>query len=104
MEESEYNERLKKIETDFEQSKKRLYLDYGMSNAIFNKGDIIKDSRWVMLIERITVSKSFGLPQPVYTGTQLKKDLSPRLDRTTVSIYGNDCELVKSAPTLNPTP
>ena len=97
MEETEYNERLKKIEADFEQAKKQLYFDYGMSKVIFKKGDIIKDSRWAMLIDRITVSKTFGLPEPVYSGLELKKDLSPRKDGNRVSIYGNNAELVKGA-------
>jgi len=98
MEETEYNERMKKIETDYEQAKKNLYIEYGLSQSKYKKGDIIKDHRWAMLIDRITVSKTFGLPQPVYTGAELKKDLTPKANGNRVSIYGNEgIELIKSA-------
>ena len=95
MEELEYNERLKQIETDYDNAKKKLYLDYAMSKVIFKKGDIIKDSRCFMLIDKITVSKSFGLPEPVYTGVELTKDLKPRKNGSRVSIFGNNAELIK---------
>jgi hypothetical protein len=99
MEESEYKKRLAIIENSFEMEKKKLYWEYGMSKAIFKIGDIIKDERWALLIDKITVAKPFGssIPEPVYHGFELKKDLTPKKDKTRVCIYGNDnVELVKS--------
>ncbi|MES2592377.1 MAG: hypothetical protein V4608_10860 [Bacteroidota bacterium] len=100
MTELEYNEKLKIIETNYELAKKAVYLAYGMGQAKFKVGDIIKDHRWILLIDKITVSKSFGLPDPVYSGAELKKDLTLRKDGNRVSIYGNNCELLQ---TVNPS-
>lgn len=94
----EYKERLKKIEEDFEKAKRQLHHDYAMSQVIFKKGDIIKDESWTLRIDKITSYIGFhSLPQPVYSGYELKKDLTPRKDGNRVSIYGNNAELVKSA-------
>lgn len=89
MEETEYYERLKKIEKDYEDAKIKLYIDYGMSKVIFQKGDIIKSDSCALIIDKITVSKRFGLPEPVYHGFELKKDLTPRKDKNRTSIFGN---------------
>ena len=98
MEVLEYNQRLKKLEEDFEKAKRQLYHDYAMSQTIFKNGDIIKDERWILRIDKITSYMGFhSLPQPVYSGYELKKDLTPRKDRNRVSIHGNGAELVKSA-------
>ena len=95
MTETEYNEKLKKIEADFDKAKKDLYIEYATSNATFEKGDIIRRHMQILLIDRISVHKSFGLPMPIYHGLELKKDLTPRKDRSRISIYGNDAELIK---------
>ncbi len=95
MEEIDYKEKLKKLEADFELAKKQLHYDFAMSNAKFKKGDVIKDERWAFIIDNITVYKSFGLPEPVYSGYELKKDLTPRKDGNRVSIYGNKAILIK---------
>ena len=90
MEESEYNEKLKQIETDFELSKTNLYREYGLSQAKYKVGDIIKDHRWALSIDRITVNVMFGTVEPVYHGFELKKDLTKRKDCNRVTIYGNN--------------
>lgn len=98
MEEKDYQDKLKKIEAAYEQAKKNLYIEYGLSQAIFKKGDIIKDHRWTMLVDKITVSVGFDrIPVPVYAGPELKKDLKPKANNNHVSIYGNKgVELIKS--------
>ncbi len=98
MEESEYTKRLAKIESDYEQEKKKLYLAYGLSQAKYKVGDIIKDHRGVILVDRVTVSKTLGLPETVYSGAELKKDFKPKANGSRLSIYGNHrAELLKSA-------
>lgn len=89
MSEQEYNERLSKIELAFEAEKKKLYWDYGISQAKFKVGDIIKDHRWIIKIERITVSKWFDFPRPVYVGIELTKKLEPRKIKSVQHIHGN---------------
>jgi len=98
MEVSQYNEKLKKITNDFEEAKKALYIEYGMSQAKFKVGDIVKDSSSIILINKITVSKGFNLPEPVYRGAELRKDLKPKVNGDRGAIFGNNnVELVKSA-------
>lgn len=95
MTEQEYNSRLEALENAFESGKKKLYYDFGMSKAKFKIGDLIRDERWAFVVDKITVNKTFGLPEPVYHGFELKKDLTPRKDKNRVSIYGNNATLVK---------
>lgn len=98
MELKEYNERLNKIETDFKSAKNNLHIEYGLSQAIYKIGDIIKDSRFTFKVDRITVYVSFGIPEPVYHGVELKKDLTPKKNGTRAAIYGNHgIEIVKKA-------
>ena len=100
MEHSEYERRLKEIDAAAYAEKKKLYYEFGMSKAKFKVGDIIKDFRWALLIDKIEVHKVLGDPEPVYSGIELKKDLTPRKDKNRVEIHGNhNVELVKSATT-----
>jgi len=92
-----YKAKLKQIEKDFETSKYALYQEYALSNAKFKIGDTIKDGRWAFVIDKITTSKYFDLPEPVYHGFELKKDLTPKKSMERVTIYGNKAELIKSA-------
>lgn len=90
MTEEQYHQRLKEIESDANFRKTELYREYGISQVRFKTGDIIRSEIATILIDKISVSKGFGLPEPVYIGFQLKKDLTPRKDRNRVSIYGNN--------------
>ncbi len=98
MEEKEYLEKLKKIETDFDAAKKSLYSEYGLSKAKCAIGDIIKDSRWALKVDKITAYIDFfGIPEPVYHGFELKKDLTPKKNFSRVSIHGNNgVEILKT--------
>ena len=97
MEITEYNLTLAAIERTYQMQKKQLYYQYGMSTAKFKIGDLIKEPRWALVVDTITVGKSFGLPEPIYHGFELTKNLQPRKDKGRVAIYGNECELVLSA-------
>jgi hypothetical protein len=90
MTKEEYNAEMKVIETNYEQLKKNLYIKFALSNAIYKKGDIIRDHRWTILIDNITTYKGFELPMPAYHGKELKKDLTPKKNGDRQSIYGND--------------
>lgn len=97
MTEQEYNERMDKIQSEYEAAKRQLYIDYAKDQQKFKVGDIIKDNRGIMMVDKIGAVKGYGLPIPVYEGIELKKDLKPRKDGNRVAIYGNDAELIKSA-------
>jgi hypothetical protein len=97
MEKETYLEKLKEIEKHFEVSKSNLYREYALTNAKFKIGDTIKDERWAFTIDKITVYKMFDMPEPVYHGFELKKDLTPKKNGNRVTIYGNKAELVRGA-------
>src|SRR5690242_19211836 len=98
MTEQEYHKELESIERDYESQKQKLYIKYGMSKKLFENGNVIKSHNGqLLMIDKITVSKFHGLPEPVYHGFELKKDLTPRKDKNRISIYGNeDVTLVNS--------
>ncbi|SRR3972149_3709259 len=96
MEEAEYNKKLQQINVDYESAKRALYQEYGLSKAIYKVGDIINDTIRTMLIDKITVSVSFGVVDPVYHGFELRKDLTPKKSGERGSTYGNnDTKLIK---------
>jgi hypothetical protein len=96
MEEIIYKNKLKAIEAQFEKDKIELYREYALSNAKFKIGDLIKDDRWAFVVDKISVSKYGEFPNAVYHGYELKKDLTPRKDKSRVNIYGNDAQLLKA--------
>ena len=77
----EYESRLKVITENFENQKKHLAQEYAFSNSPYKEGDIITDSVGSIKIEFIqyTVGGNFysKYPQCVFTGIELKKDLTP---------------------------
>lgn len=96
MNEKEYKEKLKQLEVDFEANKKQLYIDFAQSNKRFEIGDILKEHDKIILVDKITTYIAWGLPEAVYHGYELKKDLSIRKDKSRGSIYGDKvAELIK---------
>lgn len=89
MTEQEYNERLQIIEDASNTAKKELYIEFGMSKAKFKTGDIITDETTILIVDKITVGKSIGLPYPIYHGYMLTKSLIQRKDNKRDCIYGN---------------
>ena len=94
MKKLEYEDKLKEIEAIYIGSKKELYRKYALINAKFKIGDLIKDSRWCFIIDKILVSINSHFPEPVYYGFELKKDLTPKKKNNRVCIYGNNAELI----------
>ena len=91
-----------KIEEDCTAAKNKLYVEYGLSQAICKVGDIIKKDDDIVLVDKIRAYKALGLPMPIYHGIQLKKDLTPRKDEKRGIIYGNErVELIKKGEDEN---
>ncbi len=90
MTEEQYKSELKEIEDNYESNKRKLYLKYANSKRIYNLGDIIKDHHQTIIIERFGVDKMFGLPRPIYIGTELRKDLTPKKSHNIGYVYGNE--------------
>jgi hypothetical protein len=100
MQKEDYDKELEAIEAKCEADKKALYIKFAMSNAKYKKGDIIKSNgRGIILIDKLSTYKSFGLPEVVYHGITLNKDLTPTKKKDNRScIYGShQIELIKSA-------
>lgn len=97
MQRETYLQRLKQIEDDAQKAKQAIYIEYGLSQAKFKIGDIIKDSRCTLKIQKVGVYKALGDPHPVYHGVELKKDLTPKKNGNRAAIYSSNAELIKPA-------
>ena len=98
MEELDYINKSKQIYADYITSQKTLDIEFGLSQAIYKVGDIVKDSVRIILVDKISTSKvvNGSLPEPVYHGFALKKDLTHKKSENIESIYGNHLtELIK---------
>ncbi len=84
----DYQEQLKKLESEFETKKQELARKFVFDNAQFKVGDILKSSSSIIKVEKLKCSIYFNKPEIVYLGPELKKDLTPRKDGSRGSIYG----------------
>lgn len=99
MEEKEYHAKIKQLEVDFEVAKKQLHIEFAQSNRKFEIGDILKEHDKVILVDKLSTYASWGLPEVVYHGYELKKDLSLRKDKSRGSIYGDKVAELVQKPT-----
>jgi hypothetical protein len=90
MTESEYEEKMAEINKAHEDAKRQLYIDYAASQRKFKIGDIISNGHVTILVEKFGTNKTFGLPQPTYIGKELRKDLTPKKNGSTNTIFGNN--------------
>ena len=90
MKASEYTERLEKIEMNYLMAKQALFAEYAKSKTLYKEGDIISQYRLIILVDRVTWHKDFGMPEPVYKGIELRKDLAPKSSGSRGVIFGND--------------
>lgn len=68
MTENEYHSKMKVLEKEFSDAKSKLYVEYVMSNKKANVGDFVTDGRGIILVDKITTSKTLGLPYATYHG------------------------------------
>lgn len=76
----EYKETIEALSKEFENNKKTIGRQYAISNSPLKVGEVATDHIGSIKIEKIQVdhSAAFGqLPQCVYIGKPLKKDLTP---------------------------
>lgn len=81
MDRKEYHERLAQIERNYKMAKSALAAECAKSNNPYQGGDIITNgSGTIIIVEKIEWQYGYGdgLPYCVYSGTALKKDLTPR--------------------------
>ena len=80
MTEQEYTNKLREIKAQASKLEAELIREYTKSQIKFKVGDIISGSQGVLIIEKFGTYMGLGLPEPVYIGPELKKDLTPRKD------------------------
>ena len=94
MDKSQYNERLKNIESSYQQEKKELAKAYAFANNPYKVGDILRDHFQTLKITYI--GWGFGtfndFPACTYQGVILKKDLTPRKDLMNGVMWQNNVE------------
>ena len=75
----EYKLRKKKLEEQYNVDLRWLNREYALSNNKYQVGDIVTDHIGSIKVESISIEDSFGtgIPTCVYTGLELKKDLTP---------------------------
>ncbi len=98
MDEQQYKSELDKLESEYITAKNRLHIKFAMAQVKFTVGDIITDGFVTIKVNKIRAHKSLGLPEPVYEGNALKKDLTPKAKNEQGAIYGNNrAQLVKKS-------
>lgn len=78
MTKTQYADSLRLLYEKYEFDKKALAKEYALANNTVNKGDIVVDHIGKLLVNKIEVYLSVDNPQCVYTGTELKKDGTPK--------------------------
>lgn len=95
MTESEYDKKMFNIEMNYKNAKKELMKEYGLSNAKYKVGDIIRDRTCRIKIEKICVEEAFKsrYPKTVYYGSRVKKDGTPTKKERKEYIYQQNIKI-----------
>ena len=102
MTEDQYRQELRVIEEAHRRSLKDLAFKYVKENAKFKIGDIIKYDNEIIIVNKIGVYMSLGRPEAMYSGTELKKDLTPKKNQMGRTFFGSwGIELIKSTLTTH---
>ena len=89
----EYKEELQKLEQNFVDAKHSLQKEYAISQAIYNIGDIVLETRTNIIIQVQKIRTYVGIdkiPIPAYVGISLTKKLEPKKNGESNTIFGND--------------
>lgn len=95
MNETEYKSAMDKLNADFITAKNKLFIQYGLSQAKYKKGDIIQDHRWTIMVDRVSIGMAFltNMPTAVYHGVELTKDLKPKKNGSVCTIWQSETTL-----------
>ena len=88
----EYKNRLKESEEKHRAEIRALRIEFALKNATSTKGDIVTDHMGSIRVEAISCG-SYGDPQTVYYGIELKKDLTPRKDGAKRWVYQSNLKI-----------
>ena len=89
MTKKEYEEKLQKIDDNYNREKELLYSDYALSNNPVKLGDIIADSHTTIKVEgiKVIILNCIDFPICVYFGTEIKQDGTPKKSLVPEKIY-----------------
>jgi hypothetical protein len=92
-----FEKEIKQLEEEFELRKRKIISLYASENNPHKLGDIIADGFRTILIDKIQfrLGYSSNFPQCVYYGFVLKKDKTPRKDKSRDSIYQCNIKTLK---------
>lgn len=90
MTEQEYKEKLQAIEDERRTKRFMLMKEYAKAQRKFGLGDIIQQHDVLLKIENFGTFAGVTLPEVVYKGIELKKDLTPKKKQVGSCIYGNN--------------
>ena len=90
MTELDYKKELNEIEENYKAAKSVLYKKYAKSQIIYNIGDVVTNGLTTIKIEKYGTYIGLGKPEIIYTGVELRKDMSPKKRQEITSIYGNE--------------
>ena len=93
MTQQEYKLELDRIDREYNSRKNNLYTEYALSNNPYKVGDIISDHIGSVKVESVSVYLDIDrLPMCVYTGTTLRKDLTPSKKNEKRKVYQGNIE------------
>jgi hypothetical protein len=79
-----------------------LYKEYALANNNIEIGDIVQDQICTISVDRITVAKTFSeFSECAYHGFELKKDLTPKKNRTISTVYQSNIKNIIKQTTEN---
>lgn len=89
MDKEKYDAEMDLLEKEHLDAVRSLKVKFAFANNPYQMGDIIKDHQSIIRIEKIqaTTANLQKYPECVYSGPQLKKDLTPRKDGNREQIW-----------------
>lgn len=96
MSKEEYDLKVRLLEKELKDKKLELAKEYALANNPIKVGDIITDHYHTIKVERIGTAIVIGSPYPacVYSGVQLKKDGTPRVNQDDTRMYQDNIKQV----------
>lgn len=88
----EYKKKLEDLESTLKVDKFNLVKQYIDESLTCKIGDTITDHCGSIIFEKLkyTIQYRTGKPTPIYFGTELKKDGTPRKDKSKRDVYGEN--------------
>ncbi len=87
MTKTELEKQLHDLEQETEKKRKAILIEYANSNSTVKPGEIVRDHIGSVLVQKIGVYADRNNAQCMYTGIELKKDLTPVKKGTTRTVF-----------------